>query len=33
MEKAKEEVPILKVPKKIQIKLRESIIHTTVVQG
>jgi|694.fasta_scaffold08700_21 hypothetical protein len=33
MEKTKEKVPILKEPKKIQIKLRESIIHTTVVQG
>jgi hypothetical protein len=33
MEKDKEEVPILKVPKKIKMTLRESIIYTIVVQG
>jgi hypothetical protein len=33
MEKAKKEVPILKVPKKIKMTLRECIIRTIVVQG
>jgi hypothetical protein len=33
MEKTKEEVPILKVPKKIKMTLRECIIRTIVVQG
>jgi len=33
MEKAKKEVPIQKVPKKIKMMLRECKIYTTVVQG
>jgi hypothetical protein len=33
MEKAKKEVPIQKVPKKIKMTLRECVIYTTVVQG
>jgi len=33
MKKTKEEVPVIKEPKKIKMILRESIIYTTVVKG